>query len=280
MIDEVNVGTPVHHKKYGFGEVVRLSGNKTEPEYIEVKFHNNPQAILTFQYPDSIGSYLRPINHEPIRKILEKRKIKHLIHFTRVENLESILQYGFVPRSMCKALDMQAICNDDQRLDGRIDCNSISVEFPNYRLLRGFQFRNQGAKWVIFKIDVEALFDISKEYGYYKTNAANSQFRSYECRYRSSVRDFEEMFCEDIEYNGTHIRRKDLNIPDKYTTDPQAEILISGIIEPKFIRRICFASFEDMQDYKNTCRTKKLESFDYGVEPSLFGLRKDYTYWK
>ena len=110
-----------------------------------------------------------------------------------------------------------------------------------------------------------------------KTNAANSQFRSYECKHRSSVRDFEEMFCEDIEYNGTYIRRKDLNIPDKYTTDPQAEILISGIIEPKFIRRdLLSLPLEDMQDYKKYMQNQAVREFpDHGVEPSLFGCRKD-----
>ena len=164
----VNVGTSVHHTKYGVGEVVRLSGNKTELEYIEVKFHNNPQAILTFQYPDSIGSYLMPINHEPIRRILEKREIKHLVHFTRVENLESILQYGLVPRSMYRALGMQGVCNDDKRLDGRIDCNSISVEFLIIGCFTNFGMQTRVQKWVVFKIDVEALFDISKEYGYYE----------------------------------------------------------------------------------------------------------------
>lgn len=53
-----------------------------------------------------------------IEKIVSQRNIKLLIHFTRVENLQSILENGLLPRSNFEELGAEPLTNDKVRLDG------------------------------------------------------------------------------------------------------------------------------------------------------------------
>ena len=55
------------------------------------------------------------------------------------------------------------------------------------------------------------------------------------------------MFCESVlTQNEKIINRSELQLADNLSTDPQAEILISNIIKPKYIKYVYFEeSFED-----------------------------------
>lgn len=70
-----------------------------------------------------------------IMKCIEKRKIKKLIHFTSVSNLESILKKGLLSREMLEEKNIKFECTDMQRYDGKKDCISLSIEYPNFKML-------------------------------------------------------------------------------------------------------------------------------------------------
>ena len=63
-----------------------------------------------------------------------ERKVEYLYHFTPCANLPGIVKYGIVPKE-CLEDDANAICLDDVRADGREDCSSFSISFPNYQML-------------------------------------------------------------------------------------------------------------------------------------------------
>ena len=65
---------------------------------------------------------------DDIKKILDERGIKVLLHFTQLENLPSILRDGLKTKD---DLDDQAKCNDELRLDNHTDTISMSVHHPN-----------------------------------------------------------------------------------------------------------------------------------------------------
>jgi hypothetical protein len=97
-----------------------------------------------------------------IKELIEKRKIEYLIHFTRIDNLHSILLYGLVPVSMQHDLSISSTHNDEERFDSKLDCTSCSVGFPNYKLFYTFrEFKFPGSRWAILTLDKDLLFSSS-----------------------------------------------------------------------------------------------------------------------
>ena len=68
-----------------------------------------------------------------IQQITQARKIPHLVHFTRLENLDSILNHGLLTRAECAARQIASVNTDTQRLDYQ-EAVCVSVSFPNYKM--------------------------------------------------------------------------------------------------------------------------------------------------
>ena len=69
-----------------------------------------------------------------IEKVVNERDIRWLMHFTRIENLESILENGLLPRNSFERLDIEPLTNDSLRLDGFLEAISLSIQSPNYKM--------------------------------------------------------------------------------------------------------------------------------------------------
>lgn len=63
------------------------------------------------------------------KEYITNRGIEKLYHFTRVENLSSILENGILPISELKKVDMKFLFNDTNRYDKLVDFTSFSVSF-------------------------------------------------------------------------------------------------------------------------------------------------------
>lgn len=149
---------------------------------------------------------------ESIREVLEMRAIRNLVHFTRIENLESILTKGFIPRVALEKNNISFYWNDSRRREGKTDCTCFSVEFPNSYLFEEFRRRQPNSKWAVIEVDANVLLEHngSKHFCYY--NAASNDIRDKLFNEGlSSGKDFENMFREKEEYNsisgsGTKLR--------------------------------------------------------------------------
>ncbi|KRQ86502.1 hypothetical protein ABG79_01711 [Caloramator mitchellensis] len=217
---------------------------------------------------------------EKIKEIIERRKIKHLIHFTRIENLSSILENGLMPISILFDKEICYIGNDRNRLDEMLDCISCSVTFPNYKLFFAFRLKEPSAKWVVIAISKDILFSTNNTAYFCSTNAAALIPKIRKEIYTKAER-LEDMFCDNYTAkNGKIIQRRSLQIDDNYTTDPQAEILISGIIDYKYIDYIYFNNQDDVDYYRKTYDTYLLSKFNYKIDQKYFQPRKDYEFWK
>ena len=92
---------------------------------------------------------------------------------------------------------------------------------------------------------------------------------------------FDNMFCDSIMTKENKlIQRKSLQICDYMTTDPQAEILISDVIDKKYIACICFQKQFDIDEYISKNGKDLLDQYDYQIVPCFFGPREDYMFWK
>lgn len=69
--------------------------------------------------------------HKMIKAIAQRRGVFQLVHFTRVENVESILDHGIKPVSQLINDNSTFIRNDNMRLDNHLDAISMSISFPN-----------------------------------------------------------------------------------------------------------------------------------------------------
>lgn len=217
-----------------------------------------------------------------IKEIVTRRKIEYLVHFTRIDNLNSILKNGLIPVSMQQKMKIPSIRNDDQRIDSKLDCTSCSIVFPNYKLFYKFREDNfLGSSWVVIVLDKDVLFSPSNITYYCQTNAAGVFPRISSAKELCTATAFENMFCDSLTTKENKvIQRASLQISDYITTDPQAEILISGAIDKKYIGCICFQKQPDIDEYITRYGKELLEKYDYQVVPGFFDARKDYMFWK
>lgn len=221
-------------------------------------------------------------HEDKIKEIIEQRKIEYLVHFTRIDNLLSILQNGLIPVSIQQKMKIPSVHNDEQRIDSKLDCTSCSVVFPNYKLFYTFrESKFPSARWAIIVLDKDVLFSPSNIAYYCQTNAAGVFPRLSSAKELCTAKAFENMFCDSIiTKENKLIQRTSLQISDRVTTDPQAEVLISDIIDTKYIGCVCFQNQSDIDAYLLNNGPDVLNKYDYQIIPAFFAARKDYMFWK
>lgn len=297
----------IYHNRYGEGKIIEIErGKNSQNAYLIVLFESIDK-IKEFSFPSALGEYLFwdpsdiyvPKNklkksdsyakffrssqssakkslesqkENAIEKLLKRRKIRNLIHFTRLENLESILDKGLVPIDEHLKRGIKAVCNDAERLDLKPNCTSLSVEFPNYKLFYKFRKSSEKTRWVVIQVDPKVLLGKDREKYFCFTNAARVLPPVIDDRSLSWVSSFEKMFSNRI-IGGDPIK-------DSYPTDPQAEILISGIIEPSFFKGIFFYSEDDLVWFTENYNEVKLKQVPYSVSQEYFKPRSDYVFWQ
>ena len=181
---------------------------------------------------------------EEIIKICKERKIDGLLHFTNVNNLESILMRGIIPVWLHEAAKINSEKNDIERRDNHLECTSFSIGFPNYKFFYSIRNNNSDKRFAVIKIKPSILWEKYRVFCIH--NAADNRIICKDSLALSKASEFKSMF-DDIET----INRELLNIPDNYTTDPQAEVLVEGCIEVDYIDEIIFNNYDDLNKFKN-----------------------------
>ncbi len=210
-----------------------------------------------------------------LEEALIVRNITTLFHFTRIENLCSILQKGIIPREELIVSGAEYVYNDYHRMDGMLNCSCVSIEFPNTWLLRKKISDNPGSKWALIELDANLLL---KQKNYYAEHNAATYSVKCNLKEKTSVKAFENMFA-----NPVHIEKSD-GSAETYTrnglgynlpTSDQAEILVEGIISNGFIKKVYFQDWKSMHEKESQMRKLGIE---FNVWPELFrGYRKDFS---
>lgn len=214
-----------------------------------------------------------------IKEIVRSRRINNLVHFTRTDNLNSILKYGLVPVKSQRNNYIPSLHNDDRRMDGHDDCTSCSIEFPNYKLFYRFRNKFPECKWVIIQLNIDVLFSESNISYFCRTNAASQKILNDDFKSLYTAKSLEQMYEEYIFDDGRVALRERLKIAENLTTDPQAEILISDTINRNYIDNIFFESKNDIDWYISRYGEEWLSRYNFQVKPFFFDHRTDYKFW-
>lgn len=185
-----------------------------------------------------------------IQAVVTAKNIPYLVHFTRVDNLPSILKNGFYPQSRKTELagGIPHI-NDPLRLDNKNDHTCFSISFPNSRMF--FRVRNTfNGDWAVLLLKNQILWE--KECLFYKTNAASNSVRFNSIDNHQGSHALSAMFLSNDECP------RDSFLLDYDPTDEQAEVMIPGIIEPSYIDSIVFDNREIADEYYNRVKDKKI----------------------
>lgn len=207
-----------------------------------------------------------------IRDFCNKRGILHLTHFTRISNLNSILKYGLLSQTELEKRNLikNVIINDLNRFDNCRDAICTTISFPNYKMFYPIRGRvNQN--WVVLLLDASILWHL--DCAFCKESAASNAVRFINLATRRKI-DSLRMIFEDFE----NIKREDLKIPDHFTTNPQAEVLIFNPIGSKYIQKVIHYNNSSLPDL---IRESSINEFKGKLEasPSYFEARTDYKAW-
>lgn len=193
-----------------------------------------------------------------IKEFSEEIKIPYLVHFTRWENIEGIIQYGLLPKILIEDLPFEVSINDELRLDGHQDSVSLSIAFPNYKMFYRYRINSKADGWAVLAIRSSVLWEY--ECAFCKYNAADSRMSCIQKDDLKSLSAFKSMFAEFeqddflIEVFGIENKpktRTDKKLKTFDPTDSQAEILVFDIIPVDKIIGIAFENIKLLSDFKS-----------------------------
>ena len=214
------------------GSINILCENETVYEYFQ-----NRISKLKNQSSESIELFEEEKEKsEKLKNILNSKGITRLIHFTSFGNLESIKQKGILSVNELEKNKIPYIKNDFSRNDKILNGISLSIQNPNWRLLKTYKDKHPQRKYFAILLDPALLYEI--------TDSTNKKLAlRYYCNYnaaakvtKKSTEDIDIMF-EDLFVGNCWIATRD-NKEDSSTTTDQAEILFCEKIDPKYILEI------------------------------------------
>ena len=208
-----------------------------------------------------------------ITKVIYEKKIEKLIHFTNVNNLESILEFGIIPRETLENDNIKFEHTDSERRENKKNCTSLSIEYPNFYML-SFKKRKHSAVYVILVLNaISILLNDTRKYYVYK-NAASSNVQDW-IEKLVEPRYFRNMFQDDFFYY-----KRNSCLPSYIPTDPQAEILVNGIIPSNDILEIHFETNDDYNTFISNVKNKEiLNNFSCVVSDFYFASDRANINW-
>lgn len=177
-----------------------------------------------------------------IKKIVEERNISYLFHFTRLQNLDGILEHGIYPHSRLEELPNTVAINDHGRWDHHPDSISLSICFPNHLMFFKYRIKSED-DWVVLVINPSVLWE--SKCAFCKHNAADGRISCLPVDRVNDHNALSEMF-DEIE---GHRSRKDQKLKPCDPTDPQAEVLTFALVLPEKILGVVFRDKSTKQAY-------------------------------
>jgi hypothetical protein len=204
-----------------------------------------------------------------VKETIESKKIEYVWHFTRLANLDGILTHGLINRQSILKKGLPSEFNDDYRFDECEDSICCSIGHPNYKMFYSLRQDNPDSEWVVIVLQPSVLWE--KDCAFCATNAASNEVTCIPIQHRKGIDAFNKLFDE---LPGKP-PRNELGISESCPTDPQAEVLVFGDIEPKYIVGVVTKSKQT-----ETALKAKYPNFEFLYHRALFSARKDYQHWK
>lgn len=170
-------------------------------------------------------------------------KIKHLVHFTPMTRLSSILKHGLLGRNEQRKRGT-GFQNRGRPLANAPDAISCSITFPNHLMFSDIAGICK-IEWVVLVMDAEVLWTRTKRCAFFEHNAASSEMVRSDIESHMGPDAFKEMFPKSTVVVDKRRKEKEtwtkyrkpygkqaIPLPSNYTTDVQAEVLVLDPIEP------------------------------------------------
>lgn len=202
-----------------------------------------------------------------IKEFAVERGVKSLFHFTRVKNLPSILARGLLTKKACNAEGVEPEINDQYRYDGT-DAVCATISYPNYRMFYRLRCDNPGVEWVVIKLDCSLLWRTPCAFS--DTNAGDGSVFHTPVDQRQGLASLKSMFGDYQQ-----VERAILKIPDHYTTNPQAEVLLLDGAASSDITGVYFQTNARYVEFK-----AQYPDLRCHLNGGFFNGRSDYAHWK
>lgn len=195
-----------------------------------------------------------------------ERGIGALLHFTREDNLASILERGLLCRDVLER-EGQSRFNDQYRLD-RTKAICLSIQAPNYKMFYPLRQANLEENWVVIGVNPEVLWMLSC--AFCSSNAASNAVTAIPLQERMGLPAFMAMY-DDWGDN----TRDTLGLAPAYPTNPQAEVLVLERIAPQHILGVAT---------NGALAQQRIQQIHPGinviVSSTYFTPRADYAHWQ
>ncbi|OJB33239.1 hypothetical protein BGV56_18720 [Burkholderia ubonensis] len=202
-----------------------------------------------------------------MQNFVAQQGIEKLLHFTQLANVPSIIANGVVPRQVLENRGAPFQFNDAYRIDGYRGASSFSISWPNYKMFWGARQDRPGVHWAVIECEASVLWD--KDCVFCVENAASNAVRAVPIDQRKGVPGIQALFGEVL----GKPTRAEMGHPLHYPTNPQAEVLVFGIVEPRYINAI------HVQD---TASRNALSAQYPGIRfcTGWENARRDYHHWR
>ena len=198
-----------------------------------------------------------------IQQICKDRGITTLVHFTRIENLQSILREGLLGRETLEkrlqegSLKLQKLfINDNSRWDKHKDAVCVSISFPNYLMFSSIRKQKKmsdgisDSGWVVLGLDAKILWEL--DCAFCKENAASNAIRHVPLEERRKSDVLEGMFVDPYRDVKERVYRRDSQTPTHYPTHPQAEVLVFDPIPVEYIQAVHFYNATVLEQWRDS----------------------------
>ena len=190
-------------------------------------------------YSDKLLSATRKVSKSELARIinfLESRKVNHLLHFTEVSNLKSILNIGLTNREFLTENKIDFKKSDEIRLDYLERTVSLSIAYPNKKMLDFKKTYGNSSNYIVLEVSLNILYENDSNYVFMPGNAARTDLKNDAMRFPEKyvgLTGLSRMF-PPKRY------RNNRNIMASIPLDIQAEIMFFNDIKPEKIQRIHF----------------------------------------
>ncbi|QJC95216.1 hypothetical protein HC660_07190 [Bacillus mojavensis] len=205
-----------------------------------------------------------------MRNAVNEYGVRFLLHFTQASNLSSIFEHGILPITVLQSRRMAYNWNDAYRLDGCYNASCFSVEMPNYKMFYKYRYENPQLDWVVLGIKKELLWE--KDCAFCVENAASTSITQTSIESRKGVQAFRRLY-DEFPNKPT---RRELKLPTAVPTNPQAEVLVFGNVEPSYIFSVCFEDAILRDKYRKYVPN----NVNVEIQKWLYQPRHDYEYWR
>lgn len=236
------------------------------------KYYQLPIDIKAFIDSYSVNNWAEEIKDE-----LRTRRITELVHFTNMDNLESIfINFGIYSIKKLRDENIKYLNNDTKRLDGLYEYICCSITNVNHYYFHKYLETSKFYDFCIIKINPRIIY---KEETLYSVTSVEKESNNHELRYTGKTyNDFCMLFQNNINIDGNYKKRPP-NIADNITTDDQAEVLIHDSIHYYDIKEIVVKDERTKNKCERILEAHNISWISLKIDESVFNSKKNtYAY--